>query len=1102
MKKRRVSCGSNFFILLLFVTLTFSWSRAAELLDVDLVTTRLAAVQADESIRSDEKDRLERVLRQTLDSIQIAQSLNLSTKKNERKMQQADAEIEHLRNEREADAEKDLVEIDENNTLSELEQQLETIIADSDGLQKRLLDIESEERELTFRHTALPDLLVAAKAELQRLRNPEEIPSEESDSSMQLHEIDLWSRQAALAAAEAKVSALEMELGGFSRQKSLLSAQRDHTVWTLERSTRQKELWQQAVDIRRKQESQAAVEKADREQQEATRLPSVVRRVAEQNAALAARRTGQNGLSLKLMQVAEDLQQTKEKNISIQTRAKELKKRIDAAGLTYAVAQLLQRERDALPDPRFYQARIRQRKKEISAVQIALFDLDDQGSALRTVSARANALVGEIQPPPGDAKALSAVLAIYLESQKEQIKTLVSEYNNYFRLLVDLDTADRQLLSHVKVLSSAISEHILWVRSAEPPSLNTLRTIGALWGETRGRIVPAVTAWVQRVVANPFFLMFFVGVEAVLLVLYRLTSRRIQRITPYFVRIRTNRLVYTFELVFYTVFRALPLPLCFLYLALTSDRSLAMDAFLQTSMVVYVLMVVLESMGPNGLQETQFDGDSQILKLFRRRLRRLLVLAVPLFLGAVLFRELPDAAGFKILERLCFMALLILIMGFATNVCGKNASIVKRLVEINPTHRLLRFRRITLGLFVGIPMVMLLFSIVGYHYTAEQMAGWFAQTVGLVVMVLFFKALLMRSIWVVSRRAEFERRVSERQEQSRKNAEEPGAPLDDPVEVDEKDVDFFAISENTQQLIRVSAGFVLILGLWGIWSAAVPALGVLDRIVLWKVMNGAETMAISIENVLLSIVVFVLTLFGARHLPSFLELIFLHKLPLSFGERYAISTIARYITIGIGVGITFKTLGLHWSQIQWLVAALSVGLGFGLQEIFANFISGLIILFERPIRVRDYVTVNNTSGQVSRIQIRATTITDWDNKELLIPNKQFVTGELINWTLTNSVLRIVVPVGIAYGSDTQKAMDILTQIGRTYHMASSAHPSSASFCGFGDSSLNFELRVFIKQADQFRTATHELHMAIDNAFREAGITIAFPQLDVHMNPTT
>ena len=93
-------------------------------------------------------------------------------------------------------------------------------------------------------------------------------------------------------------------------------------------------------------------------------------------------------------------------------------------------------------------------------------------------------------------------------------------------------------------------------------------------------------------------------------------------------------------------------------------------------------------------------------------------------------------------------------------------------------------------------------------------------------------------------------------------------------------------------------------------------------------------------------------------------------------------------------------------------------------------------------------------------------------------------------------------MGIAYGSDTQKAMDILTQTGRTYHMASRAHPSNAFFCGFGDSSLNFELRVFIKQADQFRTATHELHMAIDNAFRKAGIAIAFPQMDVHMNPTT
>jgi potassium efflux system protein len=259
--------------------------------------------------------------------------------------------------------------------------------------------------------------------------------------------------------------------------------------------------------------------------------------------------------------------------------------------------------------------------------------------------------------------------------------------------------------------------------------------------------------------------------------------------------------------------------------------------------------------------------------------------------------------------------------------------------------------------------------------------------------------------------------------------------------------------------------------------------------------------AISLADLFSAVLVGIITVVAARNLPGLLELAVLRQLPIAYGERYAISTIFRYVTVATGIALSFSMLGIGWSKIRWLVAALSVGLGFGLQEIFANFISGLILLFERPIRVRDYVTVGGTSGQVSRIQIRATTITDFDNKELLIPNKQFVTGELVNWTLTNTVLRIVVPVGIAYGSDTKKAVRVLLDIAKKNRLAVANPAPAALFVGFGDSALNFELRVFIAQAENFREALHELNMAVDDAFRKAGIVIAFPQRDLHIRST-
>ena len=196
--------------------------------------------------------------------------------------------------------------------------------------------------------------------------------------------------------------------------------------------------------------------------------------------------------------------------------------------------------------------------------------------------------------------------------------------------------------------------------------------------------------------------------------------------------------------------------------------------------------------------------------------------------------------------------------------------------------------------------------------------------------------------------------------------------------------------------------------------------------------------------------------------------------------------------------MTGAAIGVGWSKVQWLVAAVTFGLGFGLQEIFANFVSGLIILFERPMRVGDVVTVSGVSGIVSRIRMRATTITDWDRKELIVPNKEFITGQLVNWTLSDRVLRIVFRVGVAYGSDTRLVHRLLLKAAAEHPSVLSDPPPQALFVAFADSTLAFELRVYVPGLEVYGAVQHELNTAIDSSFRTAGIEIAFPQCDVHV----
>lgn len=225
----------------------------------------------------------------------------------------------------------------------------------------------------------------------------------------------------------------------------------------------------------------------------------------------------------------------------------------------------------------------------------------------------------------------------------------------------------------------------------------------------------------------------------------------------------------------------------------------------------------------------------------------------------------------------------------------------------------------------------------------------------------------------------------------------------------------------------------------------------------------------------------------------------LSRLQLRQGTSYAITTILTYSITVIGAVTALGSLGVSWDKLQWLVAALSVGLGFGLQEIFANFVSGLIILFERPVRIGDTVTIGTFSGTVSRIRIRATTIIDFDRKEVIIPNKAFVTERLINWSLSDTVTRVLIKLGVAYGSDLDKVKEILLQAAHENARVMSDPAPLVFFLNFGASTLDHELRVYVRELGDRSYTVDELNRSIDKLCRENGINIAFNQLEVYLH---
>ncbi len=227
----------------------------------------------------------------------------------------------------------------------------------------------------------------------------------------------------------------------------------------------------------------------------------------------------------------------------------------------------------------------------------------------------------------------------------------------------------------------------------------------------------------------------------------------------------------------------------------------------------------------------------------------------------------------------------------------------------------------------------------------------------------------------------------------------------------------------------------------------------------------------------------------------------LAKTGLERGAREALVTISGYGGIAVAIFVALGIAGLTFSNFAIIAGALSVGIGFGLQNIVNNFVSGLILLFERPVKTGDWVVVGNTEGYVRRIRIRSTQIETFDRADVIVPNSELISTQVTNWMLYDQRGRIRVPVGVAYGSDVDRVRDILTGIAAAHPAVVQGDPSrdiKVLFRHFGDSSLDFELRCHIRNIDQRLDVISDMNYAIDRAFRENGIEIPFPQRDLHV----
>ena len=263
-----------------------------------------------------------------------------------------------------------------------------------------------------------------------------------------------------------------------------------------------------------------------------------------------------------------------------------------------------------------------------------------------------------------------------------------------------------------------------------------------------------------------------------------------------------------------------------------------------------------------------------------------------------------------------------------------------------------------------------------------------------------------------------------------------------------------------------------------------------------KLERGA--LSISVEDVL----AFALTLWVAYLVSAFLRFALEEdvypRVGLARGLSYALSSLLNYVLLTLGFLAGLAVLGLDLTKLTIMAGAFGVGIGFGLQSVVNNFVSGLILLFERPIHVGDTIEAGGITGSVRRIGIRSSVVRTVQGAEVIVPNAQLVTERVTNWTLSDRQRLIELPVGVSYSAHPKKVMEMLESVALAHAQVLRQPPPRAFFTGFGDSAINFELRAWTDQFDQWFQIRSELATAVYDAGQAAGISFPFPQREVRL----
>jgi miniconductance mechanosensitive channel len=697
-----------------------------------------------------------------------------------------------------------------------------------------------------------------------------------------------------------------------------------------------------------------------------------------------------------------------------------------------------------------------------------------------------------------------------LREQTELLKTLISGTDTTILELTKLKIANKQLTNAIDEVNDAAHRYFFWVADVNPISLSypinlakdVVYVIFSI--DTLSQLYNASTE--VLIAPKPLFLiilsLFFVFTHFKMRTKYNTfltqSASRVGKVTQ-------DSYSLTLKVVIFSLIMALPVPILWAVfgyaLQINWDYPVAYAlgyGVNAAAPILWVFIISAHFASSNGLFISHFGWSERSVRAAMKYYQLSIWLVIPLVMIVMSFDEYNNRQFAATIGRTAFIFLCFALV-FMTNAihrAGVPLYIDKKGTGDNLLSHILWF------ILLSAPWLAIIAACLGYLSTAQVLLGRLEASVIIWFALLVIYYMIRRWMWIQKRRIEFERTKQRRLErmQRAKSQEDDLNSLNESV--DEPVINLDVISAQSLHLVRSIIMMIALISMILLWSELHSAFAFMNNIKLWgtsAIVNGTEIeQYITLGAVCIAILVMTITVQLVKNLPALLELGILQHLDLAPGTGYAISTVSKYITLMIGCMIAFSFIGIDWSKIQWLIAALGVGLGFGLQEIFANFISGLIILFEKPVRIGDTVTIRDLTGNITKINTRAITIVDWDRKEIVMPNKAFITEQLVNWSLSDSITRIVLTIPATIDADSDLVIKLLQQASDECEYVLNDPEPQVFLVDIQEGIQLFELRVFAAEMGHRMVLRSTIHKLILEAYRKHHLTLPFPPLQTNL----